>query len=455
MRFRTWPVLALALGGLLLLIVLSVAATRRKAQEVYTELDQVNTRHRDVEGKLRRLRSDVHLSGIFLRDYLLDNSHLTGPTYRQQLMELRSAMTNTLAELERLVGRDDAGRIENLRTRLDDYWQAFDPLFDWTPDQKAALSSMFLRREVLPRRNAVLGIAQDIEELNNASVKQQRAQVALRERDLNTYFNRLLWISLLLGISVAVAAVVRIHMLEKRSEEQHERTDRAEKEMRRLSHQLVNAQEEERKNLSRELHDQVGQMLTALRMEVGKAERTRHAGNGAFAAAISECKHLIDTMMRTVRDLSMGLRPTMLDHFGLAPALNWHARDFSRRFDVPVNVTVEGDLDRVPEPHRTCIYRVVQEALTNCARHARATEIGISVRREGEQLHVVIEDNGIGLSGSSRRSDGLGLLGVAERIREIQGSMSIESAHPSGTLLRFAIPLPKEAPAEQFADLAG
>ena len=454
MRFRTWPVVALALGGLLLLIVLSVLATRRKAQEIYTQLDEVNTLHRNVETKLRRLRGDIHLSGIFVRDYLLDNSHLTGPSYRQRLTELRETTTSTLRELEVLVGRQDIGRIRNLQSRLDEYWQTFDPLFDWTPRQKAAFSTLFLRREVLPRRDAILSIAQDVEAFNNANAGEQRAQVALRERELSQYLNRMLWVSLCLGASVAVVAVVRIRVLEKRSEEQRERTERAEQEMRRLSHQLVKAQEEERRSLSRELHDEVGQMLTALRMEVGKAERARHAPDGAFGAAVAECKNLIDTILRTVRDLSMGLRPSMLDDFGLGPALNWQARDFSRRFNIAVNVAVEGDLDRLPEPQRTCLYRVVQEALTNCARHANATQVDISVLGGADRLRLVIRDNGIGLS-RTRAADGLGLLGIGERLREIQGTVSIESAAGAGTTLRIQIPLAKAPVEEELADLAG
>jgi signal transduction histidine kinase len=153
--------------------------------------------------------------------------------------------------------------------------------------------------------------------------------------------------------------------------------------MRRLSRRLVSAQEDERRRLARELHDEVGQMLTALRMELGKAERLRPANGPGFAAGITECKRIIDTVMESVRALSMGLRPAMLDDFGLGAALDWHGRDFSRRYGVPVFLTVEGDVDRLPEPHRTSVYRIVQEALTNCARHARAGRVEVTLRDAG------------------------------------------------------------------------
>lgn len=444
-NLRTWPVVAIALSGLLLLVVLSILATRRKAQEIYTQLDELNMLHRDVEAKMRRLRSDVTESGIFVRDYLLDNSPLAGPAYRERLMALRQATTATIVELGPLIGGRESARLLSLKAKLDEYWQAFDPLFDWTPAQKTVLSSFFLRRQVLPRRDAVLNIAQQIEEINTANMEDQRAQVALRERDLNVYVTRMLMGSLFLGILVAVAAVVRIRLLEKRSEDQHELTERAEQEMRRLSHQLVHAQEEERKRLSRELHDEVGQMLTALRMELGKAERVRSAVDGTFTACIAECKRLTDNMVRTVRNLSMGLRPAMLDDLGLGPALDWHARDFLRRYNVPVNLTLQGDLDSLPEPHRTCVYRVVQEALTNCARHAKAGRIDVAVEGGVDMLRLEIRDDGVGIKDSSARREGVGLVGIEERVREIRGRASVLSPPGGGTTLRVEIPLPKLA----------
>jgi signal transduction histidine kinase len=304
---------------------------------------------------------------------------------------------------------------------------------------------------VLPRRDAVLNIAEVIEEFNNANLKEQRAAISVREYELHRFLTQTLWISLCLGIGVAVAAVLRIRVLEKRSEEQHERSEESKSEMRRLSQQLVTAQEEERKRLSRELHDEVGQELTALRMEIAKAERVCPASGTALASQLAECKHLIETLIQTVRNLSMGLRPSILDDFGLGTALKWHAQDFTRRFRVMVNVALEGDVDLLPEPHRTCVYRVVQEALTNCARHAQATQVGVSLRREARALRLLIHDDGVGLQGQTRNWDGLGLLGIEERVKELQGVVTIHSTNGAGTTLRVEMPLPDTVAEEQLA----
>ena len=151
MRFRTWPVAAFALGALLLLVVVSVLESNRRAQEIYVRLDEVNQRYHEVENRLRRLRSDVNLSGIFVRDYLLDPE---GDQDRSRLEEFRDANDNAFTGLHNLIGGnpDTDARLVSLRAKLDDYWLALDPLFDWTPEQKRTLRVRFLRREVIPRR---------------------------------------------------------------------------------------------------------------------------------------------------------------------------------------------------------------------------------------------------------------------------------------------------------------
>ena len=169
-----------------------------------------------------------------------------------------------------------------------------------------------------------------------------------------------------------MAAVIRLRMVERRSEEQRSLAEAAERHTRLLSHRLVAAQEDERKNLSRELHDHVAQVLTALRMELGRIERTTPLCRRAAGGAVAECRRLVDQMFKTVRDLALGLRPSMLDDLGLQPALEWHVRDFIQRYDVTVDLSLSGELDVLPDRQRTCIYRAVQEALTNCVRHAQA-----------------------------------------------------------------------------------
>jgi signal transduction histidine kinase len=450
--FRTWPVAAAALAGLLLLNFTSLSVTSRKAEEIYAQLDQLNSRHRAVDAMLRRLRADVHLSGIYIRDYLLDTDREEAPQYRQKLTELRRSHEVTVRELRTLLPTQTA-RVDSLEERLDDYWQAFEPLFAWSVYEKIVRSARFLRREVLPRREAVLEIAGDIEQLNNANHAAQRAGVSRRLLGFREDRDRRLWRTLLLGFVVALVAVLRLRALESRAERQRVHAEKAEQEMRMLSQQLVAAQEEERKKLTRELHDHVGQMLTALRLEIGKADRAGGGAESQFRQALGEARRLLDTILRSVRDLAMGLRPSMLDDFGLQPALEWLTRDFRRRFNVAVNLTVHGDLDAIPDQYRTCVYRVVQEALTNCARHARATRADVDVRLEQNTLHLRVADDGVGIDPNSSR--GAGLLGIEERVRELHGMFRVEAGRPQGTELWATLPVTMSIEEAKVARAAG
>ena len=449
--FRTWPVAAAALGGLLLLIGTSGLTTSRKAEEIYVQLDQLNAHHREVESRLRRLRSDVHLSGIYIRDYLLDTDRQRAPEYRARLAQLRQSHAAIVKELRVLLPPELDPQIDNLEERLDDYWQVFEPLFDWTVVEKIMHSAHFLRHEVLPRREAVLTIAEEIEKINDASLAAQRAEVTRRQEVFREDLHRTLWHSVAIGLVVALVAVLRLRTLETRSDEQRLRAEEAEREMRLLSQQLVATQEEERKKLTRELHDHIGQMLTALRMEISHAERASES-DGQRGHALREAKRLLDTILRSVRDLAMGLRPSMLDDFGLQPALEWLMRDFRRRFNIRGELSLSGSLDTLPDQYRTCVYRIVQEALTNCARHAQAKHIEVSVRHEHDLLELNIVDDGVGLD--PRKARGMGLLGIEERVRELRGTFVVGGGQ-NGTQLHMTLPVSAGTEESEPARAAG
>jgi signal transduction histidine kinase len=441
MRLRTWLVAALGLVSLVVLMAVSMVASARTTQDIYVQLDELNSHHRRVEERLRRLRSDVNLSGIFVRDYLLDIARERAPEYRQQIAEFRRTNLATLAELKTLIEHD--AQIASLESKLDEYWQAFEPLFDWTTSEKIIRSASFLRREVVPRREAALTIAREIEELNNDNLAAQQQEVARRQSAVRDELRRRLWQTILLGVAVSIVVVWRLRVLEKRS-------DRAEHQMRELSQQLVNAQEEERKHLSLELHDHVAQVLTGLRMELGRIERL----SPTLASVVSECKGLVDEIFLTVRSLALGLRPSMLDDLGLQAALEWHVRDFMSRYAIQVDLKMAGDFARLPESHRTCVYRVVQEALTNCVRHADAHHITVDVKTKERELQLSVSDDGVGLN-PAHRGRGLGLIGIDERVKELHGTVVIATDGAHGTTVAVRLPLPSWETEVPLASAAG
>jgi signal transduction histidine kinase len=368
---------------------------------------------------------------------------LMASSHRQRLLEIRSSMGKQLARLQRLIGREEAGALAQLREELDGYWDSLDPLFSWTPRQKMALSSFFLRQRVLPRGEAVLEIAREIRGFNEANFQVQQRRLEQSQADFRRYLAWMLGVVISLGLLVAAISIHRISRLERRSEEQRERAELAEQALRRLSQQLVRAQESERTWISRELHDEVGQTLTALRMELANLEELRDSPGEEFPNRLKEAKQLVEQTLASVRNLAMGLRPAMLDDLGLGPALEWQGREFSRHSGIPVNVEVGGALDGLPDAYRTCVFRIVQEALTNCARHARAKTIRVAVHGRQDAVFLSVQDDGVGIAGSESSGPGLGLIGIEERARELGGAVTIYSQPDKGTTLRVEIPLRK------------
>ncbi|HEX8984809.1 MAG TPA: sensor histidine kinase, partial [Bryobacteraceae bacterium] len=288
--------------------------------------------------------------------------------------------------------------------------------------------------------------------LNTADLAERQRRLDRAVRGFRRAGQNTLTVVLVLGLLAALATIIGVSRLELRAEEQHRQTEIAEREMRRLSRKLIRAQEDERRSLSRELHDEVGQTLTALRVELGNLEKLRAAPAEEFRRHLDDAKELAAGTLRSVRDIAMGLRPSVLDDLGVGPGLEWQGREFSRHTGIPVEVLVEGIPSDVPETHRTCVYRVVQEALTNCARHAGAHRIRIALHTQGGRLYLTVQDDGRGVpaeiaEGRRGASVGLGLIGIEERVRELGGNLAILSQKGKGTVLKIVVPLPAEASA--------
>jgi len=249
-----------------------------------------------------------------------------------------------------------------------------------------------------------------------------------------------LWVTLYTGFSVAVLAVSLTVRLEKQYLEEHEATIAAKKDLQRLSARLVAAQEQERQTLSRELHDQVGQALTAIKIDVARAEQGLLPSQTDLIERLRRARQGAEETLEIIRRLSMLLRPSMLDDLGLSAALGWYAKQFSASTAIRVSLSDDGSADLLPNAHKTSLYRIVQETLTNCARHSEAKSILIKLgTREGRYI-VRIEDDGKGFV-PSHEARGIGLIGIEERVAEMGGIFELKSAAGAGTKILVSIPL--------------
>jgi signal transduction histidine kinase len=182
-------------------------------------------------------------------------------------------------------------------------------------------------------------------------------------------------------------------------------------------------------------------VLSAIMLGLGNLRSALRANNpGEAFRQLQLVEDMTERNARVVRNISLLLRPTMLDDLGLIPALKWLAREVSRTSSMSVDVMAESFADDLPEEHRTCVFRVVQEALRNAARHSGAQHVRIGVQEDGGLLRLAIEDDGKGFVPSLET--GLGILGMQERVVSLAGTMTLDSQPGKGTRITIDLPLP-------------
>ena len=217
----------------------------------------------------------------------------------------------------------------------------------------------------------------------------------------------------------------------------------AEERLRTLAHRLAEVQEAERSSLARELHDEIGQALTGLKLLLAAAGAAPPEVP-ASAQRLQDATEIIDDLIRRVRALSLDLRPPMLDESGLLPALTWQVQRFTQQAGIRVALRHRGIERRFPAGVEIAVYRIAQEALTNVARHAGgAAEAVVRVWSGDAALYLQVQDAGAGFDvcAEERRRSGAGLLGMKERAHLLGGSFSVESAPGRGTTVRAELPL--------------
>jgi len=392
--------------------------------------------------RIDEIRSAVYLSGTLVRDYLLEPDPSAAERQLVSLRALRKKMDAELRDYSNLLAASEAQPVASLRSELDAYWRSLDPVFAWTPEQRRRQGYAFLRDEVFPRRTAMLDLADRIGAINaqeHTSGDRRLAQMftSFRNRLLAT-----LGITVGLGVLLAGASMGRILRLERQTRENLAAVTQARAELRELSARLVEAQENERKSISRELHDAVGQSLTATLLELRNLSAMLPDDSDA-RSRLEGAKRLLESSVGMVRNMALLLRPSMLDDLGLLPAVEWHSREVWKRSGVVVHVAGNGDLEDLPEQHKTCIYRVVQEALHNVVQHADAKTVRVMIDREPAAVHVSIQDDGHGFD--PLRQKGLGLIGIEERVENLNGTVIVRSEPGLGTMLDISLPLDSRA----------
>src|SRR5881296_1705745 len=243
-------------------------------------------------------------------------------------------------------------------------------------------------------------------------------------------------IVLLVGATTAVGCTHLLAIL---------RTSLAERqrELSELSTRLMSVQEEERRRLSRELHDEFGQSLTAVNANLWLIERLAPADAEALRHRAAETRRLVGRTLGAMRELSQLLRPVVLDTLGLVPSLETLLDAFGEHHQLAITLTSDGLPERLPAEMETALYRITQEALTNAARHARAARVRVALTAIGGELRLEIEDDGVGLAphNGAKPPTGTGLVGIRERVRALGGQLVLHDER--GVRLEVRVPLPR------------
>ncbi|RYY53662.1 MAG: PAS domain S-box protein [Chitinophagaceae bacterium] len=223
-----------------------------------------------------------------------------------------------------------------------------------------------------------------------------------------------------------------------------EQLEKSYESIRELTEYLQNIREEERLHISREIHDELGQQLTVLKMDVSWLNKKIDAADGPVKQKLTELLGLIDTTVKTVRRIASELRPTLLDDLGIQAAVEWHLEEFAKRsgietsFDPP-----DGDIE-VPDKAKIGLFRIFQESLTNVARHSGAKKVYVSLKESDNNVILTVRDNGYGFDEEKTRKKTLGLLGMKERSTVMGGDYSITSAPGEGTTVKVSVPISLE-----------
>lgn len=448
-------------GAILLCIGLASYLSIREFEET---VDWV-THSQEVLGRLQVVLSDVQNLEIGLRGYVMTGKERFLGPYENGL-GLLSRHREDLSTIIQVTPQDPPDQPRNLE------------MLNVLIDAKLALSKtmLALRKDVSYQptqmesymseskqlMDSIRSLIIDMDTLENVRLTQRHGHADEKGKKAIRYVIAgvmaeimiLVWIAWQIRREItqrqqAQDALWRTHdELELRVQERTKALVESNERLRELSHRLMNVQETERRRIAHDLHDEIGQSLTAMKLGLREADSVLESG--PTVSLLTDSLNILDEVIRQVRSLALDLRPSLLDELGLVPALKWYIKSQGERAGWETEYSAnayEGDNHLPPEVEITC-FRIVQEALTNIARYAEATHVRVTLDRQENRLVLTIEDNGKGFNVEqaktrARTGISIGLLGMEERARLVGGELTITSSPKIGTRLTASLPLIK------------
>lgn len=404
----------------------------------------INARYMHAQELLSTVRSQVLLGSVYVRDALLDPDPTTASDYRRRLEDSYKTVDQALQQYVPVLDSEaEREYVTRLRSEIGDFRRTMLDVLATDATRWPAEARTLLRTRVMPKRELVIGLSEQAQALNRGAFIQRQSAVT----DVYRVTQRRIWqslgVALATSLGIALLATLYAGRLEDRLRRQRAKDVQNTHDLQHLSAKLLNAQEEERRSIARELHDEVGQALTAIKVELAVAQRAIDGAGGA-ANALEDVRSIVDGVLHTVRDLSHLLHPALLDDLGLAAATEWFLKGFGKRHGVRADLLHHRMDERLGPETEAAAFRIIQEALTNVAKHAKAASCRVYLQRLTNTLLVTIEDDGIGFDPADTRSadgtHGLGLVGIRERVAQLHGTVRLESGSGKGTRLTVEVP---------------
>jgi len=439
---RLWVGLCIILS----IFIVFAAYTIREVR--WLEDFQVNVvqRNRKASLQLLRLQNDAYSLETTLHQMTDPAARYPIPEWRSEFDRLHRDMDDAV-KLEssfavRMPAADD--KRAQLRTALPDFWEAMGEVFSLAENGHEASARELAQTEAEGDRAVISEIVARLLLLNDQAQTEAAGTISAVygrvKRDILVVIAALFLLALATGLYTLQANRKTFEKLEHLAE----RLQAQSEQLRKLSWKLIDVQEATLRQVARDLHDEFGQILTALGTMLNRAGRRSSEADSRLLHDVEEVRKIVAETLESVRDRSQMFRPAILDDFGLRQTLEWFATQFARQTGVDVHFQAHLTDGFVPPKAAIHLYRIVQEALNNVARHSHAHEAWVTLDESDQGLDLEIRDEGQGFEAGSeaaRASAGVGLMGMRERAEHLGGTLSIQSARGRGTTVRASVPV--------------
>jgi signal transduction histidine kinase len=411
----------------------------RLARQLHTQEEEIRKTSLAHTQPLLVLSSAIYIYNDQIQAYLMSQEPQADGLMGEDFLRLTAAINSTLNKYPENRQPEEGALLARLQQLFTEQQGRLNPVLSWSREERRKQALRFLNEEVFPQRSRILETSEQIEHWNSQRLGAADQEMFASFASLQARQTRSLAIALTAGLLLSLASAVYLLRLEKEGRRRYQELARSRSELEELSARLVEAQETERRSISRELHDEVGQSLGSLLVEVGRLAAAVPSDNTQINGHVDKIKSVAATTVQIVRNIALLLRPSILDDLGLIAVLDRQGREVSRRSEMKAEIQSEDVSEEIPDEYRICIYRFVQEALNNAARHSSAKNARVTVEQTADEILVCVIDDGRGFD--PQRARGLGILGMEERVRRLGGMFTIDSKPGGGTTLKAEFPL--------------